>query len=107
MIAPPVIQIVLGLYAALLAAGGVIGLLKAGSRPSLIAGLISSALTVLAFALSFSYPLAGLALGFLVALSLTFFFAARFFKSRKVMPSGMLAVLSLLVAFLTFLAMAG
>ncbi|WP_165219959.1 TMEM14 family protein [Aquisphaera insulae] len=107
MITPLAIQIVLGIYAVLLAVGGVMGYVKAGSKPSLIAGLASAALTALGVALSFASPVLGLGLGLFVAVALVYVFGRRFMQTRKVMPAGMLAIVSSLVAFLAALALAG
>jgi uncharacterized membrane protein (UPF0136 family) len=91
-------QIALGVYAVLLAVGGVIGYTKAGSRPSLIAGSGSAVAALLALVLSFQNPGWGMGLGALVAILLAIFFGYRFaVKTRKFMPAGLLAVVSVVV----------
>jgi uncharacterized membrane protein (UPF0136 family) len=91
-------QITLGVYAVFLAIGGVIGYTKAGSKPSLIAGLASAVAAILALVLSFQNARWGMGLGALVALVLAYFFGHRFaVKTRKFMPAGLLAVVSVVV----------
>jgi uncharacterized membrane protein (UPF0136 family) len=91
-------QVALGIYAVLLAAGGFVGYSKAGSKPSLYAGVASAAATCLALALSFQNVGLGMALACLVAVLLAGFFGYRFAaKTRKFMPAGLLAVVSLIV----------
>ena len=98
MISLVVGQVALGIYAVLLAVGGVIGYTKAGSRPSLIAGLGSAVAAILALLLSFQNSRWGMGLGALVAILLAVFFGYRFaVKTRKFMPAGLLAVVSLAV----------
>ena len=91
-------RIVLGVYAALLGVGGVMGFLKAGSRPSLIAGLASAAiaLVLLALTLQPGRERLGFGLGAALAAALLAMFAARFSRSRKFMPGGLLTLASLL-----------
>jgi uncharacterized membrane protein (UPF0136 family) len=103
---PLVAPITLGIYAVLLGIGGVIGYVKAGSRASLIAGSASSALAVLALALAIFYKNYGVALGMLLSISLFILFGYRYaVKTRKFMPSGLLAVVSLVVLAVMFLIM--
>jgi uncharacterized membrane protein (UPF0136 family) len=106
MISPMVGQITLGIYAVLLAVGGVIGYVKAGSRSSLIAGSISAVAAALALGLSIrSYPW-GTPLGLVLSISLFVLFGYRYAaKTRKFMPSGLLAVASLVVLAVMFLVM--
>jgi uncharacterized membrane protein (UPF0136 family) len=98
MISPLAGQIALGIYAVLLAVGGVIGFRRAGSRPSLIAGVGSAvgALVALGFSIlriPFAFPL-----GFTLALLLFVFFGYRYAaKGRRFMPSGLMAIVSLVV----------
>jgi uncharacterized membrane protein (UPF0136 family) len=90
-------QITLGVYALLLAVGGVIGYVKAQSKPSLIAGIGSGILALACEKLTTVNPTAGLGLGALLALLMLVMFSMRFAKSRKFMPSGMLGAVSLVV----------
>lgn len=84
------------LVAAVVAAGGVIGFVKAGSKASLIAGVVSA--IVLGYAASripdrFGYQLSisyGLLLGVMMGM--------RFLSSGKFMPAGLVATLSLSLA---------
>jgi uncharacterized membrane protein (UPF0136 family) len=104
MINPVAGQIMLGVYAVFLAIGGVIGYTKAGSRPSLIAGLASAVAAILALLVSFQNTAWGMGLGALVAVLLAVFFGYRFaVKTRKFMPAGLLAVLSAVVLAVTLL----
>jgi len=106
MINPMVGHITLGIYAVLLAVGGVIGYVKAGSRPSLIAGLLSAIVVALALGLSFRNHWWGVTLGLLLSVSLFVLFGYRYAaKTRKFMPSGLLAVASLVVIAVMFLVM--
>ncbi len=106
MISPLVGEITLGLYAALLVAGGLIGYFKAGSRASLIAGTSSAVAALLALWLwSKNSPL-GVPLGLILSIVLFLLFAYRYAaKTRKFMPSGLLAVVSLIVMAVMFLVM--
>ncbi len=91
-------QITLGIYAVLLSVGGLIGYLKAGSRASLIAGSISGLTAFAAVGLSAASPRWGLPLGLILSIGLFLLFGYRYAaKTRKFMPSGLLAVASLVV----------
>ncbi len=89
-------QAALGIYALLLAVGGYVGYAKAGSKPSLIAGLGSAAVAGLALALTFAGHY-GYVVGMVLAIALLAMFGVRFRKTGKFMPSGMLLGLSVVV----------
>lgn len=83
---------VLWVYIVLLVVGGLIGFLKAGSKISLIASVVSAVPLVLcALKIIPGFPIAPVILGCLAAM-----FIVRFKKGKKFMPSGMMAVLTIL-----------
>jgi uncharacterized membrane protein (UPF0136 family) len=99
MIDPRIGHITLGVYAALLAVGGVLGFVKARSHASLISGLLSAVFAVLALGLMLvkNHNL-GVVLGALLAIALFVLFGYRYaLRNRRFMPSGLLAVVSLVV----------
>jgi uncharacterized membrane protein (UPF0136 family) len=77
-------------------AGGVIGYVKAGSVPSIIAGSISGILLLVAAFLLPDHRVAGLATGLIVALLLAGQFIPKFIRTGKVMPAGMMSILSVI-----------
>ena len=88
MISPLVGHITLGIYAALLAVGGIMGFVKARSRPSLITGLASAVAALVALWFS----------------TLRSPFGYRYaLRNRQFMPSGMMAVVSLVVLGVMFM----
>ena len=98
MLNPWIGHITLGIYAILLAVGGVIGFVKARSHASLVSGLLSAVAAVVALVLAYLKNPFGIPLGALLATVLFVLFGYRYaIRNRKFMPSGMLAVLSLIV----------
>lgn len=98
MISPLVGHITLAIYALLLAAGGIMGFVKARSHPSLIAGLISAVAALVALALSRMQYSLGFPLGMALATVLFVLFGYRYaLKNRLLMPNGVMAVVSLVV----------
>jgi uncharacterized membrane protein (UPF0136 family) len=87
-------------------AGGVIGYVKAGSMASIIAGSISGVLLLLAAWLMPEHQAAGLIVALVVSLLLAGQFIPKFFRTFKVMPAGLMSVLSaigIIVAIATWL----
>jgi uncharacterized membrane protein (UPF0136 family) len=105
MNSPLVGQITLGVYAALLAVGGIMGFVQARSRPSLIAGLVSAVAALVALGFSTIRSPLGFPLGMTLALVLFVFFGYRYaLRGRKLMPSGLMAIVSLVVLIVLILA---
>jgi uncharacterized membrane protein (UPF0136 family) len=75
-------------------AGGVMGFVKAKSKPSLIAGSISGILLVAAGLLARHGNKAGLVLGIVVSVALLGRFGAVFAKSRAMVPAGIMTILA-------------
>ena len=86
-------QIVLVVLASLIELGGIIGFKAAGSKASLIAGVISGGLLLAAFAVTFVELVIGLWIGAGVCVLLTIVFLMRVARTGKMMPSGMLLLL--------------
>lgn len=90
-------QIVLGIYAILVAIGGIIGFVTKGSQPSLIAGLASGAAAAACLALTFSHQRLGFGLGAVLAGLLLAFFGSRYARGGTFMPGGLMVLVSLAV----------
>ncbi|HEY1770834.1 MAG TPA: TMEM14 family protein [Chthoniobacterales bacterium] len=75
--------------------GGVIGYVKAGSTASIIAGSISGALLLVAAFLLPAHAVLGLAIAVIVSLLLAGRFVPGFLRSGKIMPDGIMALLSI------------
>ena len=106
MLSPLLGHVTLALYGLLLLVGGLIGYLKASSRASLVAGSLSAAAAFAALALSIQNTSWGVPLGLLLSIVLFILFGYRYAaKTRKFMPSGLLAVVSLVVIAVMFLVM--
>jgi uncharacterized membrane protein (UPF0136 family) len=88
--------IILWVYIVLLLVGGLIGFLKAGSKPSLIASAVFAVALALV-QLGWAGPMwvADVLLGALVIV-----FVIRFVKTRKFMPAGMMGVMTIIVLVL-------
>jgi len=92
MIGPAKIYFII--FGLLTIVGGVIGYVKAGSTASIIAGGISGiVLIAAAFLLPGNAPL-GLIIAGIVSIALAARFIPAFMKTGKVMPAGLMAVLS-------------
>ncbi|NXQ60161.1 TM14C protein, partial [Anthoscopus minutus] len=83
-------------YAALVTSGGIIGYAKAGSVPSLAAGLFFGSLAGLG-AYQISQNPNNIWVSLITSGALTAVMGARFYYSRKFMPAGLIAGVSLLM----------
>lgn len=88
------------IYGVLMFLGGIFGFVKAGSKVSLVMGIISGILIFAGVALLGSAYTTGRAILTFTSFVLSGVFAMRLLKTRKFMPSGMLLVLSLIASFL-------
>jgi uncharacterized membrane protein (UPF0136 family) len=84
------------IFGALTILGGVIGYVKAGSVPSIIAGAITGALLLVAGALLPEHRAAGLVTALIVSLLLAAQFVPKFIRTGKVMPAGLMSILSVI-----------
>jgi uncharacterized membrane protein (UPF0136 family) len=77
-------------------AGGIIGYVKAGSVASIIAGSITGVLLLVAAFLLPEHRAAGLATALIVSLLLAAQFVPKFIRTSRVMPAGMMSILSVI-----------
>ena len=84
------------IFGALTIIGGIIGYVRANSLPSIIAGSITGVLLLVAGSLLSSHRVIGLATAFVVSLLLAAQFVPKFIRTGKVMPAGMMSILSLI-----------
>ncbi len=105
MIDPGIARVVLGVYTALMLVGGVMGYVKAGSRPSLVSGILSGIVGTAAVVIA-GRSSNGFYLGAAMAAVLLGLFSVRLFRTRKPMPSGMLSAVSLAVLLVVIGALA-
>jgi len=91
--APPLAMLALWLYVTLLLAGGVVGLIKAGSKISLVTSAIFAALLALcATGIIHPFYITDIIMGILAVV-----FCVRYFKTSKFMPSGLMLLFSVVV----------
>jgi len=77
-------------------AGGVMGYIKAGSVASIIAGSITGVLLLVAAFLLPEHRAVGLATALIISLLLAAQFIPKFLRTGKVMPAGIMSILSLI-----------
>ena len=77
-------------------AGGVVGYAKAGSVASIIAGAITGVLLLVAAFLLPEHRVAGLATALIVSLLLAAQFVPKFLRTGRVMPAGIMSLLSVI-----------
>jgi len=84
------------IFGALTIIGGIVGYVKAGSLPSIIAGSITGVLLLIAAWLLPERQVAGLATALVISLLLAAQFIPKFLRTGKPMPAGVMSVLSLI-----------
>jgi uncharacterized membrane protein (UPF0136 family) len=92
------------IFGVLTIAGGVIGYVKAGSMPSIIAGSISGILLLVAAWLLAENRVSGLAMALIVSFLLCGYFVPKFMRTGAVMPAGMMSILSAIGVVLAIVA---
>lgn len=80
----------------MVAAGGIMGFVKAGSKPSLIAGVSSGIVLGILFAVSGTHPKECIIGSLITFFVLDTTFTMRLVKTKKVMPAGLMLVLCLI-----------
>ena len=84
------------LFGVLTIAGGIVGYVKAGSVASIIAGSITGVLLLVAAFLLTDHRGVGLATALVISLLLVVQFVPKFLQTGRVMPAGMMSILSVI-----------
>ena len=84
------------IFGALTIIGGVIGYVKAQSVPSIVAGAITGVLLLIAGLILPQNRTAGLATSLIVSLLLAAQFVPKLIRTGKIMPAGVMSVLSVI-----------
>jgi uncharacterized membrane protein (UPF0136 family) len=84
------------LFGVLTIAGGIVGYVKAGSVASIVAGSITGVLLLVAAFLLPEHRSAGLATALVISLLLAVQFVPKFLQTGRVMPAGMMSILSVI-----------
>jgi uncharacterized membrane protein (UPF0136 family) len=87
-------------YGILALIGGILGYVQANSKVSLISGSISGLLLIFAAFMQLNAQFWGLLLAIFVTAALVVFFCLRLAKTRKFMPSGLMAILGMVALVL-------
>src|SRR6266446_1366087 len=93
-------------FGVLTIAGGIIGYVKAGSLPSIVAGSITGVLLLIASSLLPQHRAVGLTTALVISLVLAAQFVPKFFRTGRMMPAGLMSILSvigLIVAIVAWL----
>ena len=92
-VAPPLAMIALWIYVTLVLAGGLVGFIKAGSKISLVVSSLFAALLALcATGIISPFYITEIIVGVLAVV-----FCARYLKTSKFMPSGLMLLFSVVV----------
>lgn len=95
----PIIATVL--YGIIVLLGGVMGYVKAKSKPSLISGLVSGILLIISAILQLQGIPLGLTLAQVLTAILIVVFTVRLIKTRKFIPAGLMLMLGVLALVMT------
>lgn len=84
------------IFGALTIIGGVIGYVKAGSLPSIIAGVVTGVLLLVAGWILPTNRVIGIVIALIISFLLAAQFIPKFIRTGKAMPAGLMSILSVI-----------